>query len=111
MPFERLVEALNPDRDSGRHPLFQVTFILQSAAWPELKIADINIAAIPLDTGTSKFAMSFVAREQHDGLAVPPNTVHQRSTAGLSSKCSATSMRCSRALWPTPTGRSRRYHC
>ena len=62
MPFERLVEALNPNRDTGRHPLFQATFTLQSAPWPELRIADINIAAIPLDTGTSKFDISFVAR-------------------------------------------------
>ena len=36
----------------------------------QLKIADINIAAIPLDTGTSKFDLSFIAHEQADGLSV-----------------------------------------
>ena len=70
LPFERLVEALNPDRESNRHPLFQVMFTLQGAPWPAMKLADISLSVVAFDTGTSKFDLSFVAREERDGLSV-----------------------------------------
>ena len=31
MPFEKLVEELRPDRRLGRNPLFQISFVFQSA--------------------------------------------------------------------------------
>jgi amino acid adenylation domain-containing protein len=70
LPFEQLVEAINPERDTSRHPLFQVTFSLENAVWPEVEFADIALAVIPLDTGTSKFDLSLSTRQQSDGLAL-----------------------------------------
>ena len=70
LPFEQLVEALNPTRDTSRHPLFQATFSLENAPWPDVKFADIALKVIPLDTGTSKFDLSFSMRQQPDGLAL-----------------------------------------
>ena len=65
-----MVDALNPERDGNRNPLFQVMFALQTAPWPELKVAGLSLSAIELDTGASKFELSFTMREQRGGLEV-----------------------------------------
>ncbi|MEX2286658.1 MAG: amino acid adenylation domain-containing protein, partial [Planctomycetaceae bacterium] len=70
VPFERLVETLNPQRDISRHPLFQVMFTLQNAPWPDVTLPGVSLSVIPLDTGTSKFDLSFTAREERGGLSL-----------------------------------------
>jgi hypothetical protein len=44
-PFEKLVEALRPERHAGRHPLFQVKLVLQNAFMPELKLTNLVVSA------------------------------------------------------------------
>ncbi|WP_223765901.1 non-ribosomal peptide synthetase, partial [Corallococcus sp. AS-1-6] len=43
LPFEKLVEVIQPQRDLGRTPLFQVTFTLQNAPMPELALPGLTI--------------------------------------------------------------------
>ena len=68
MPFEHLVEALNPERNTSRHPLFQVLFTLQNAPWPKARLADLTISHVPLDTQTAKFDLWLSMRETEAGL-------------------------------------------
>ncbi|MGD0900818.1 MAG: condensation domain-containing protein, partial [Thermoguttaceae bacterium] len=70
LPFERLVDAVNPERDANRNPLFQVMFTLQNAPWPELTVAGLALSVMPLDTGAAMFELSFTVQEQHGGLLV-----------------------------------------
>ncbi|MBB4226176.1 condensation domain-containing protein, partial [Variovorax guangxiensis] len=71
LPFERLVEALNPARSMGRHPLFQVSLVLQNQSRPDFALSGLEISAQSLGWRTAKFDLSFELGEQRgkDGSA------------------------------------------
>ena len=71
LPFEKLVEALQPVRDQGRSPLFQTMFILQNAPWEAQPIR--GIAVRPGDAGpveTAKFELTASVHEYEGELWV-----------------------------------------
>ncbi len=67
VPFEKLVEELQPERDTSRTPLFQVMFSLQNAPQPPLRMGDIEIGMLDDETEVSPFDLSFDVTER-DGL-------------------------------------------
>ncbi|MFE6919900.1 non-ribosomal peptide synthase/polyketide synthase [Nocardia sp. NPDC057663] len=66
--FDRLVEALNPERSTARHPLFQVMLDFQNNSQTELELAGLTAAEIEIDTYTAKFDLQLTLRETADGL-------------------------------------------
>ena len=68
LPFEKLVEALQPERSLSHTPLFQVMFVLQNAPTPELVLPELTIQGIELDVITSKFDLTLAMREGEGGL-------------------------------------------
>ena len=58
LPFEKLVEVLNPIRDLSRHPLFQVMFTLQNSPEENLSLPGMDVEPFDLHTGTAKFDLS-----------------------------------------------------
>src|SRR5690606_18012881 len=54
MPFERLVEALDPPRDPGRMPLFQVLFVFENMPRIALDFQGLRIETIEARPGTAK---------------------------------------------------------
>jgi amino acid adenylation domain-containing protein len=68
VPFEKLVEELQPERDLSRNPLFQVMFILQNTPPPVLKLADQKMSLVEIDTGTSKFDLTLELTEYAEGI-------------------------------------------
>ena len=55
VPFDRVVEAVNPPRERNRTPLFQVKFVLQNAPRPKLEMDNLRLTELELDTGAAKF--------------------------------------------------------
>ncbi|MFF4393733.1 amino acid adenylation domain-containing protein [Streptomyces sp. NPDC001552] len=64
VPFERLVEILNPERSLARHPLFQTMLSMQNNVEPEVDLPGLDVVPQPIDTGTSKFDLCFELAEQ-----------------------------------------------
>jgi amino acid adenylation domain-containing protein len=56
VPFEKLVEALSPERNLGSTPLFQVMVVLQNAPESDLRLGAATLQPFNIvDNGTSKF--------------------------------------------------------
>ncbi|MCK4258431.1 MAG: non-ribosomal peptide synthase/polyketide synthase [Halanaerobiales bacterium] len=62
-PFERLVEKLNPPRDLGRNPLFDVMFSMQNMDLPTITLKNLQVEPYPLQSKVSKFDLSLFAME------------------------------------------------
>ncbi|HEU0252165.1 MAG TPA: condensation domain-containing protein, partial [Pyrinomonadaceae bacterium] len=59
VPFEQLVEELQPERDLSRQPLFQVMFILQNLPQDISVSTGLTIKPVDVESTTSKFDLSF----------------------------------------------------
>lgn len=69
LPFEKLVEELNPQRDLGRTPLFQAMVVLENAPLGELDLAGLRLTPIPVDLGTSRFDLTLSLADGESQLA------------------------------------------
>ncbi|WP_165423843.1 non-ribosomal peptide synthetase [Ktedonosporobacter rubrisoli] len=67
-PFERIVEALKPERSLSYHPLFQVSFAWEEVLFDETELAHHNIKQVHLDAGISRFDLTLFLWEEGDCL-------------------------------------------
>jgi non-ribosomal peptide synthetase component F len=69
LPFERLVEELNPERRMSVTPIFQVAFSLQNYPAPELALADLELALEVEDlTINAKIDLNLIMQRSPRGL-------------------------------------------
>lgn len=69
LPFELLVEALQPERNLSRTPLFQIMFALQNASLPTLKLSGLTLSSLKVETGTTQLDLSLDMVETEQGLS------------------------------------------
>ncbi|HZF40192.1 MAG TPA: amino acid adenylation domain-containing protein [Blastocatellia bacterium] len=67
LPFELLVEQLNPVRDLSHSPLFQVLFVLQNAPGGELTLPGLSLTPFEAQTGLTHFDLTLSIAEE-DGV-------------------------------------------
>ncbi|WP_431685777.1 amino acid adenylation domain-containing protein [Hahella sp. NBU794] len=68
MPFDKLVEALQPERRPGYEPIAQVMFLLQSAPMESLRLPRLTIESLPINRGSAKFDLSLLVTETDGAL-------------------------------------------
>ncbi|MFD7456446.1 MULTISPECIES: non-ribosomal peptide synthetase [unclassified Streptomyces] len=66
VPFERLVELVNPARSRARHPLFQVLLAFQNTPEVSLELPGLTIGTAGLDVGVAKFDLSLNIQERQE---------------------------------------------
>ncbi|MGB9048579.1 MAG: amino acid adenylation domain-containing protein, partial [Pseudonocardiaceae bacterium] len=71
LPFEHLVEVLNPIRSLTHHPLFQIMLALHPTPCPGMGLPGLHVTPKPVDTQTAKFDLVVELGEHNDTYAGP----------------------------------------
>jgi amino acid adenylation domain-containing protein/non-ribosomal peptide synthase protein (TIGR01720 family) len=71
VPFEYLVETLNPTRSLAHHPLFQVMLAVHNTPNADFDLPDLDTSLEPAPTGTAKFDLTINLSEHHHPDATP----------------------------------------
>jgi amino acid adenylation domain-containing protein len=68
LPFEKLVEELQPKRSLSHSPLFQVMFVLQNAPSEALKFGGLSVSPVSVDSETAEFDLFLSMSESTKGI-------------------------------------------
>ncbi|MEU2122605.1 non-ribosomal peptide synthase/polyketide synthase, partial [Nocardia niwae] len=71
VPFERLVEVLNPVRSTARHPLFQVGYSFQNHERGQLRLPELEVRELDFDHGVAQFDLHLFAVDAYDSGGAP----------------------------------------
>ena len=71
VPFEHLVEMLNPVRSASRHPLFQVMIADEDVGAVDWRLPGLQIEAEPVPDVAAKFDLTLGFRQDHDADGAP----------------------------------------
>jgi acyl carrier protein len=68
LPFEKLVEVLQPRRDAGVSPLFQVAFGLQNTPAPHIQLPGLEVRPVSFEEQAVRYDLTLWVWETTDGL-------------------------------------------
>ncbi|BBD64384.1 amino acid adenylation domain-containing protein [Nostoc commune NIES-4072] len=68
LPFEMLVEELQPERDLSRNPLYEVMFVLQNTPTSVEQVSGLTLRTLDFDSGTAQLDIFLSMSESEEGL-------------------------------------------
>ena len=68
LPFEKLVEILQPERDLSHNPLFQVLFSLRNVRTPQIKLPGVTLSSLEIERKTARFDLALDLEEGLEGI-------------------------------------------
>ena len=68
LPFEMLVEELQPERDLSRNPLYEVMIVMQNNPNSVHEVSGLTLRTLEFDSGTSQLDIFLSMSESEDGL-------------------------------------------
>lgn len=69
IPFEMLVNELQPERDTSHTPLFQVMFVMQNIPITDMELPGVNLSSMDSSTGAAMFDLTLTMEEHPQGLS------------------------------------------
>ncbi|OZE38564.1 hypothetical protein CH256_06700 [Rhodococcus sp. 05-2254-6] len=78
IPFERLVDLLEPERTTARHPLFQVAIAFENLPPSEFQLPGLTVSAVDVEVDTAKFDLSLTLHEKSDGTGLSAGFLYAR---------------------------------
>ncbi len=69
IPFDKLVEELQPERSSSRNPIVQVLFVMQNIPAPKREMAGLELVSFPMPVKYSKFDLAVFMTEREGKLS------------------------------------------
>jgi amino acid adenylation domain-containing protein len=69
VPFEKIVEAIGPERAPGVNPLFQVNLRVSTAARPALELPGLEITPLKVDSGLARFDLALDVDVLENGIS------------------------------------------
>ncbi|MBV9789059.1 MAG: amino acid adenylation domain-containing protein, partial [Chloroflexi bacterium] len=67
LPFDQVVEAVQPRRDLRYNPLFQVLFMVQNIPTPPVELPELSVELLEVESGTSMLDLTFALMETEAG--------------------------------------------
>ncbi|MEH2171961.1 amino acid adenylation domain-containing protein [Nostoc sp.] len=68
LPFEKLVEEIQPERNISHNPLFQVMFVLQNVPRTALELPDLNLEVLNVNSESASFDLCLTMEDSEQGL-------------------------------------------
>jgi len=66
IPFEKIIEELQPERDPDRHPLFQILFNFENVPQPNFRMHDLALSRLKIPTKISNYELSLGITEHNN---------------------------------------------